>query len=58
MIQVNEPVLNGNEKKYLEECIETGWISSEGPFIKKFEEELAFRVGRIWHCRFKWFSCS
>mgnify|MGYP003350405633 CR=1 FL=1 len=26
------------EKKYLNECIDTGWISSEGPFIKKFEE--------------------
>jgi perosamine synthetase len=41
MIPVNEPLLNGNEKKYLQECIDTGWISSEGPFIKKFEEEFA-----------------
>jgi len=41
MIPVNEPLLNGNEKKYLNECIDTGWISSEGPFIKKFEEEFA-----------------
>ncbi len=40
MIPVNEPLLNGNEKKYLNECIDTGWISSEGPFIKKFEERL------------------
>ena len=38
MIPVNEPILNGNEKKYLNECIDTGWISSEGPFIKKFED--------------------
>jgi perosamine synthetase len=46
MIPVNEPLLNGNEKKYLNECIDTGWISSEGPFIKKFEEEMAKYVGR------------
>lgn len=45
-IPVNEPVLNGNEKKYLCECIDTGWISSEGPFVKKFEEEMAKKVDR------------
>lgn len=41
MIPVNEPLLNGNEKKYLNECIDSGWISSEGPFIKKFEENFS-----------------
>jgi perosamine synthetase len=41
MIPVNEPLLTGNEKKYLDECIDTGWISSEGPFIRKFEEGMA-----------------
>lgn len=46
MIPVNEPLLNGNEKKYLAECIDTGWISSEGPFITKFEDEMARSVGR------------
>jgi perosamine synthetase len=45
-IPVNEPLLDGNEKKYLFECIETGWISSEGPFVKQFEEQFAERVGR------------
>ncbi|KAB8317526.1 DegT/DnrJ/EryC1/StrS family aminotransferase [Tolypothrix campylonemoides VB511288] len=45
-IPVNEPLLNGNEKKYLFECIETGWISSEGPFVKQFEEQFAACVGR------------
>ena len=45
-IPVNEPLLNGNEKKYLNECIDTGWISSEGPFIKRFEEGIASKVGR------------
>lgn len=46
MIPVNEPLLDGNEKKYLLECIETGWISSEGPFIKRFEDEFASLVNR------------
>lgn len=46
MIPVNEPLLNGNEKKYLMECIDTGWISSEGPFVKQFEELFSKRVGR------------
>ena len=45
-IPVNEPVLDGNERKYLAECVDTGWISSEGPFIQRFEEGLARRVGR------------
>lgn len=46
MILVNEPLLDGNEKKYLNECIDTGWISSEGPFIKRFEDSFAGVVHR------------
>ena len=46
MIPVNTPLLNGNEKKYLNECIDTGWISSEGPFVERFEKEMAAYVGR------------
>jgi perosamine synthetase len=46
MIPVNEPDLTGNERKYLNECIDTGWISSEGPFIREFEARFAARVGR------------
>ena len=46
MVMVNEPLLNGNEKKYLNECIDTGWISSEGPFVKRFENGMASYVGR------------
>jgi len=45
-IPVNQPLLNGNEKKYLTECIDSGWISSEGPFVEKFEMEFAARHGR------------
>ena len=38
---VNEPLLDGNEKKYLEECIDTGWVSSEGPFVERFERDFS-----------------
>lgn len=46
MIPVNEPLLNGNEKTYLMACIDTGWISSEGPFVQRFEQAFAARVAR------------
>lgn len=45
-IPVNEPLLNGNEKKYLCECVDTGWISSEGPFVRQFEERMSAVAGR------------
>lgn len=48
MIPVNTPLLDGNERKYLLDCIDTGWISSEGPYITRFEEAFAARVGRKW----------
>ena len=46
MIPVNEPLLDGNEECYLAECVRTGWISSEGPFVRRLEETFAARVGR------------
>ena len=46
MIPVNTPLLAGNEKKYLNECIDTGWISSEGPFVSRFENEFSAFIGR------------
>ena len=45
-IPVNEPLLDGNEKKYLNQSIDTGWISSEGPFVVQFEQQFAARVER------------
>ena len=47
-IPVNEPILDGNEKSYLLECIETGWISSEGPFVNEFEKKFAATVERTY----------
>ncbi len=45
-VPVNEPLLDGNERRYLAECLDTGWISSEGPFVAEFEQRFAERVGR------------
>lgn len=40
-IPVNEPLLDGNEKKYVFDCIESGWISSAGKYVNEFEEKCA-----------------
>jgi perosamine synthetase len=45
-VPVNTPLLNGNEAEYLAECVRTGWISSEGPFIQRFESAMAAIAGR------------
>lgn len=45
-VPVNEPLLKGHEQEYLIECIKTGWISSEGPFVKQFEQKMAGFAGR------------
>jgi len=45
MIAVSEPLLDGNEKAYLNECIDSGWISSEGPFVERFEKAFAGFIG-------------
>ena len=45
-VPVNEPDLSGNERNYLLECVDSGWISSEGPFVERLEEQMAQRVGR------------
>ncbi len=39
------PVFVGNEKKYLEECIDTTFVSSVGKFVDRFEEEMARYTG-------------
>ena len=46
MIPVNEPILGQEEKALLCECIDSGWISSEGPFVNQFENEMASKAGR------------
>ena len=40
MINLSTPNFNGNEIKYLKKCIETGWVSTSGPFINRFEKKI------------------
>ena len=44
-ISIANPVLNGNEKKYINECVDTGWISANGRFVREFEEKFAAFCG-------------
>lgn len=39
-IALHEPCFIGNEKKYLLECIDNGFVSSVGEFVTRFEEAL------------------
>jgi len=44
-LRVCEPLLDGNEARYLSECIAENWISSGGPFVDRFEKAFASAVG-------------
>jgi perosamine synthetase len=42
---VYQPSLTGNEKKYVNECLDSSWISSKGKFIAEFEEKFGQYIG-------------
>ncbi len=42
---LHEPRFNGNEKKYLNECINSSFVSSVGKFVERFENDLANYTG-------------
>lgn len=42
---LHEPLFCGNENKYVQECIDTGWVSSVGKFVDRFEADLAAYTG-------------
>jgi perosamine synthetase len=44
-IPLSAPSFNGNEWKYLKDCIDTGWVSSAGKYVSTFEEKVANYVG-------------
>lgn len=44
-LPLHEPNFNGNEWTYVKECLDTGWVSSVGKFVDRFEEELAQYTG-------------
>ncbi|MBV8124767.1 MAG: DegT/DnrJ/EryC1/StrS aminotransferase family protein [Burkholderiaceae bacterium] len=43
-IPVYQPDLSGNEKRYVNECLDTSWISSRGRFVTEFENRFAERI--------------
>jgi perosamine synthetase len=45
VIPVSAPLLDGNELKYVRDCIETGWISSVGEYVERFEQMWAEYCG-------------
>jgi perosamine synthetase len=45
MIPVSEPLLAGSELDYLRDCIATGWISSSGKYVERFEQDWADYCG-------------
>jgi perosamine synthetase len=45
MIPVNEPLLARHTLKYVSNCVKSGWISSAGSYIKRFEDEFARYLG-------------
>ena len=44
-VPLSVPVFAGNEKKYLAECIDTTFVSSVGPFVDRFERDIAVYTG-------------
>ncbi len=44
-IPVSAPDISGNEKKYVNECIDSGWVSSIGHFVRRFEGEFSAYCG-------------
>ena len=44
-VPLHEPEFTGNEKAYVTDCIETGWVSSVGSYVDRFEKDLAAYTG-------------
>jgi len=45
MIPLSVPNIAGNEWKYVKDCLDTGWISSVGAYVTKFEQMVADFAG-------------
>ena len=45
MIPLSIPNLSGNEWKYVKDCLDTGWISSAGEYVNRFEEAIKNYTG-------------
>ena len=45
VIPLTVPEIRGNEWRYVKECLDTGWVSSVGSFVDRFEKEMAALAG-------------
>ena len=45
VIPLHEPYFNGNEWRYVKDCLDTGWVSSVGSYVDKFEEMVSEYTG-------------
>src|SRR5436190_621896 len=45
-IPLSVPLIGGNAWAYVKQCLDDGWVSSAGPFVTRFEQEVAARSGR------------
>jgi len=45
MIPLSIPNISGNELKYVKDCLDTGWISSAGEYVNKFEKAIQSYTG-------------
>lgn len=44
-VPLHEPIFNGKELEYVTDCIQTGWVSSVGAYVNRFEKDLARFTG-------------
>jgi perosamine synthetase len=47
-IALSAPEIQGNEWKYVKDCLDTGWVSSVGEYVPRFEQMIAQTVGAPW----------
>lgn len=45
IIPLIKPEIRGNEWRYVKECLDSGWVSSVGPFVDRFEQIVAAKAG-------------
>ena len=45
MISLHEPMFAGNERKYIKNCLDRGWVSSAGKYVDIFEKKIAKYTG-------------
>ena len=53
MIPIFEPYFFGNETKYINQCLKTKWISSQGSFVKKFEKKYDYKLLKVTPYKYK-----